>query len=156
VDLRDQSGRQKTRRFFYGWWIVGVGVLTQIAGVFSLSSTLSVFLKPVTEDLGISRGAFSLVRTGEVLISAAIAPLIVLREVVWANYFGRLALGTVRGMGLFLTQIFAACGAPFFGLLFDATGGYFVSSILFVIALLISAVLIMLVQPPKKPAAATV
>jgi cyanate permease len=435
VDLRDQSGRHKTRRFFYGWWIVGVGVLTQIAGVFSLSSTLSVFLKPVTEDLGISRGAFSLVRTGEVLISAAIAPLIgpridrhggrylivvgaviasagyvllsqvqefwqffllrctlvvvgdtlmgslvimvlisrwfirkrgraiavanlgtgiakvtmplfaaslfvwigwrqtwavfgiltlalvvwpaiafirsspeemglhpdgepipqpmdsaskkdtkltdaqrlalaadvpwsraealrtqafwllvvtfgvasvgiaglnlhvfafvtdsgyspitaatimstiaftqlgstlfwgllaeridirkaamgqfltqalgltvamtsaellfvyvgfflygiglggsfVLREIVWADYFGRLALGTVRGMGMFLTQIFAACGAPFFGLLFDATGGYSVSFVLFVTALLASAVLIMLVKPPEKPAAA--
>ncbi|TMA05861.1 MAG: aldo/keto reductase [Deltaproteobacteria bacterium] len=61
---------------FYGWYIVGVGALTQIASVFSLSSTLSVFLKPVTEDLGVSRGAFSLVRTVEVLISAGIAPLI--------------------------------------------------------------------------------
>lgn len=67
---------RKEGRFFYGWWIVVVGMLTQIAGVFSLSSTLSVFLKPVTEDLGVSRGAFSLVRTGEVLVSAAIAPLV--------------------------------------------------------------------------------
>ena len=70
------SYEQNSQRFFYGWYIVGVGVLTQIAGVFSLSSTLSVFLKPITEDLGVSRGAFSLVRTGEVLVSAAIAPLI--------------------------------------------------------------------------------
>ena len=75
VNLQNQS-RYDNSRFFYGWWIVGVGALTQIAGVFSLSSTLSVFLKPITEDLGVSRGAFSLVRTGEVLISAAIAPLI--------------------------------------------------------------------------------
>jgi MFS family permease len=64
-----------TSRIFYGWWIVAVGALTQIAGVFSLSSTLSVFLKPVTEDLGVSRGAFSLVRTGEILVAALIAPL---------------------------------------------------------------------------------
>ena len=63
-------------RIFYGWWIVAVGVLTQIAGVFSLSSTLSIFLKPVTEDLGVSRGAFSLVRTGEIIVSAAMAPLV--------------------------------------------------------------------------------
>jgi MFS family permease len=67
---------RKRHRFFYGWYIVGVGVLTQIAGGFSLSSTLSVFLKPVTEDLGVSRGVFSLVRTGEVLIGAVIAPVI--------------------------------------------------------------------------------
>lgn len=63
-------------RIFYGWWIVAVGVLTQIAGVFSLSSTLSIFLKPVTEDLGVSRGAFSLVRTGEIVVGAVMAPLV--------------------------------------------------------------------------------
>jgi cyanate permease len=77
VDFQNKSHyEQKGQRFFYGWYIVGVGILTQIAGVFSLSSTLSVFLKPVTEDLGVSRGAFSLVRTGEILVSAAIAPVI--------------------------------------------------------------------------------
>lgn len=70
------SYSRKRQRFFYGWYIVGVGILNQIAGVFSLSSTLSVFLKPVTEDLAVSRGLFSLVRTGEILVSAAIAPLI--------------------------------------------------------------------------------
>jgi cyanate permease len=78
----------------------------------------------------------------------------VLREVVWANYFGRLSLGTVRGMGMLLTQIFSASGAPFFGFLFDATGSYFISFTLFAGALLLSAVLIMLVQPPKKPVSA--
>jgi MFS family permease len=77
VDFREKSDYEATgQRFFYGWYIVGVGILTQIAGVFSLSSTLSVFLRPVTEDLGISRGAFSLVRTGEILVGAAIAPVI--------------------------------------------------------------------------------
>ena len=58
MNLRNERGYGPKRRFFYGWWIVAVGVLTQIAGAFSLSSTLSVFLKPVTEDLGVSRGAF--------------------------------------------------------------------------------------------------
>jgi len=436
VDFQNQPRyEQKSRRIFYGWWIVGIGALTQIAGVFSLSSTLSVFLKPITDDLGVSRGAFSLVRTGEVLVSAALAPLVgplidrhggrslivigaivasvgyillsqvqdfwqffllrctlvvvgdtlmgsmvvmviisrwfirkrgraiaianlgtgiakvsmpllaaslfvwvgwrqtwtvfgilalalvvwptlaflrsspeemglhpdgepvprptdssrnretdlsaaqrqalaadvpwtraealrtrafwllvitfgvasvgiaglnlhvfafvtdlgyppitaatmmstiaftqlgstlfwgllaeridirkaamgqfltltlgltiaitstqlrfvyagfslygiglggsfVLREVVWANYFGRLSLGTVRGMGMLLTQIFSASGAPFFGFLFDATGSYFISFTLFAGALLLSAVLIMLVQPPMKPVSA--
>jgi MFS family permease len=75
VDL-DSYSKQRAGRIFYGWWIVAVGVLTQIAGVFSLSSTLSIFLKPVTEDLGISRGAFSLVRTGEILVGALIAPFV--------------------------------------------------------------------------------
>ena len=64
------------RPSFYGWYIVGVGVLSNVASVFSFSSTLSVFLKPVSEDLGVSRGTFSLVRTGEILVNALIVPFI--------------------------------------------------------------------------------
>ena len=41
-----------------------------------MSSTLSVFLKPLTDDLGVSRGLFSLLRSGEILIGAAMAPLV--------------------------------------------------------------------------------
>jgi MFS family permease len=62
--------------FFYGWVIVAVGFLAHIASAFSISSTLSVFLKPLSQDLGISRGVFSLIRSGEILIGAAAAPVI--------------------------------------------------------------------------------
>ncbi len=41
-----------------------------------MSSTLSVFLKPLTEDLAVSRGLFSLLRSGEILIAGALAPLV--------------------------------------------------------------------------------
>lgn len=41
-----------------------------------MSSTLSVFLKPLTEDLNVSRGLFSLLRSGEIMIGAAMAPLV--------------------------------------------------------------------------------
>lgn len=63
-------------KFFYGWYIVGVGFLSHLACAFHMSSTLSVFLKPLTEDLGVSRGLFSLLRSGEILIGAAMAPLV--------------------------------------------------------------------------------
>ncbi len=63
-------------KFFYGWTIVAVGFLAHIASAFSISSTLSVFLKPLSNDLGISRGVFSLVRTGEIVIGAVAAPLV--------------------------------------------------------------------------------
>jgi len=64
------------RKIFYGWYIVGVGFLSHVACAFHMSSTLSVFLKPLTEDLGVSRGLFSLLRSGEILIGAAMAPLV--------------------------------------------------------------------------------
>lgn len=63
-------------KFFYGWTIVAVGFLAHIAAAFSISSTLSVFLKPLSNDLGISRGVFSLIRSGEILIGAVAAPLV--------------------------------------------------------------------------------
>ena len=50
------TGAMTQPRFFYGWYIVGVGILVNIAGTFAFSSTLSIFLKPITEELGVSRG----------------------------------------------------------------------------------------------------
>src|SRR5213593_491194 len=66
----------KRKSIYYGWVIVIVGFLAHIASAFSISSTLSVFLKPLSADLGISRGVFSLIRSGEILIGAAAAPLV--------------------------------------------------------------------------------
>ena len=68
--------RLKHPRIFYGWYIVGVGFLSHLVCAFHLSSTLSVFLKPLTEDLGVSRGLFSLLRSGEIVIGALMAPFI--------------------------------------------------------------------------------
>jgi sugar phosphate permease len=66
----------KGKPIYYGWVIVIVGFLAHIASAFSISSTLSVFLKPLSADLGISRGTFSLIRSGEILIGAAAAPVV--------------------------------------------------------------------------------
>src|SRR5512144_112106 len=66
----------KRKPIFYGWVIVIVGFLAHIASAFSISRTLSVILKPLSADLGISRGIFSLIRSGEILIGAAAAPLV--------------------------------------------------------------------------------
>jgi MFS family permease len=66
----------KSKGFFYGWYIVGVGFLANVASSFALASTMSIFLKPLTADLGVSRGVFSLLRSGEGIIAACIAPLI--------------------------------------------------------------------------------
>ena len=93
-------------RFFYGWYIVGVGFLANVASSFALASTLSIFLKPLTADLGISRGVFSLLRSGEGIIAACLAPFI---GTLVDRYGGRwlMAGGTaIAGLGfLLLSQI---------------------------------------------------
>lgn len=68
--------RLKSAGIFYGWYIVGVGFLANVASSFALASTLSIFLKPLTSELGISRGVFSLLRSGEGIIAACLAPFI--------------------------------------------------------------------------------
>ena len=66
----------KRQGLFYGWYIVGVGFLANVASSFALASTLSIFLKPLTTELGISRGVFSLLRSGEGIIGACLAPFV--------------------------------------------------------------------------------
>ena len=73
----DRAAASATKpEFFYGWYIVGVAILVNIAGTFAFSSTLSIFLKPITEELGVSRGAFSLIRTFEIGVAALIVPML--------------------------------------------------------------------------------
>ncbi|HXG51540.1 MAG TPA: MFS transporter [candidate division Zixibacteria bacterium] len=90
------------RRFFYGWVIVGVGFLANVASSFALASTLGIFLKPLTADLAVSRGVFSLLRSGEGLIGAVVAPLV---GTLVDRFGGRwlIALGAaIAGLGYFL------------------------------------------------------
>ena len=95
-------------RIFYGWYIVGVGFLSHIVCAFHLSSTLSVFLRPLTEDLGVSRGLFSLLRSGEIVIGAVMAPLVG----TWVDRYGGRWLmaggASLAGIGfLLLSQVTA-------------------------------------------------
>jgi len=77
VDSAAELSRNPAKpKIFYGWYIVAVGFLSNVASSFALASTMSIFLKPLTADLGVSRGVFSLLRSGEGIIAACIAPLI--------------------------------------------------------------------------------
>jgi MFS family permease len=94
VDVADAGVGARRRTFFYGWTVVGVGFLANVASSFALASTLSIFLKPLTADLGVSRGVFSLLRSGEALIGAGVAPFV---GTLVDRYGGRwlIAIGTV-------------------------------------------------------------
>ena len=95
--LLEQPAKKKS--IYYGWVIVVVGFLAHIASAFSISSTLSVFLKPLSADSGISRGMFSLIRSGEILIGAAAAPVV---GTLMDRYGGRWLMaagGLISGAG---------------------------------------------------------
>jgi cyanate permease len=87
---------------------------------------------------------------GFFLYGTGLAGSFVLREVIWANFFGRASLGKVRGLSLLFYNILEASGAPFFGFLHDRMGSYNISFTIFSCALFTSAFLILFAKPPIK------
>lgn len=56
------------RRFFYGWYIVGVAFLVQWVCAENRGGVTSVFLKPMVEEMGWTRGLFSLVEAAVLIL----------------------------------------------------------------------------------------
>ena len=114
----------------------------------------AAMLRFVVQGLGLGlatmTGNLFCLYAGFFLYGIGLGGNMVLPDILWANYFGRRSLGKVRGMGLLISQVLAAFGPPFFGFLFDATGGYGLSFALFGCALMTSAVLSLMLRPPTK------
>lgn len=68
--------RKKRSPIFYGWWIVGSLFLTNFAVEATAIFSFAVFLKPMSEDLNISRGLISWVLAGRRL-ATGLASLLV-------------------------------------------------------------------------------
>ena len=81
--------------------------------------------------LSLTLGLFSLY-AGFFLYGIGMGGTSILAALIWANYFGRVSLGKIRGMGSLVTHGFSAGGPPFFGFLFDATQSYMLSFSIFV------------------------
>lgn len=84
-----------------------------------------------------------------------LAGIIVVQEVLWANYFGRLSLGMVRSTGYVISFGFGAMGPVFMNLVFDLTGSYRPAFALYIFLFGIAAALAFIVRPPKATRYAT-
>jgi MFS family permease len=114
------------------------------------AATLRFVVQGVGLALAIMTDSLFYLYAGFFLYGIGLGGNMVLPDILWADYFGRRSLGKVRGLGLLISQILAATGPPFFGFLFDLTGAYSLSFVLFGAALIISAVLSLMLQPPVK------
>jgi MFS family permease len=63
------------RKIFYGWWIVVGAFFLNFAGIGIIMNTMGVFIKPVTESLGFTRGGFTLYFTIAALSMMVMAPV---------------------------------------------------------------------------------
>jgi MFS family permease len=88
---------------------------------------------------------------GLVLFGFGGAGSAVISEVIWARYYGRLSLGTVRGVAYPLQTVLVSMGPLGIGLLYDLTGGYQSSFAVMAVGSLLAALLIQLARAPKPP-----
>ncbi len=51
---------QKRAKIFYGWWIVGIGMVLDAVRQGAFNTGFAVYFLPVQRDLGLSRAAISL------------------------------------------------------------------------------------------------
>jgi MFS family permease len=115
-----------------------------------ITAMLRFVVQGVGLALAISTDSLICLYVGFFLYGIGLGGNMVLPDILWANYFGRRSLGKIRGMGLLISQVLAAAGPPFFGFLFDITGGYGLSFAIFGLALMTSALLSLMLRPPRK------
>ena len=65
---------EKKNKLFYGWIVVAAGAMVTGAGVGILLNCNGLFIKPVTDSLGFTRGAFTLYTTFQSLVTMVLAP----------------------------------------------------------------------------------
>ncbi|HVO91388.1 MAG TPA: MFS transporter [Terriglobales bacterium] len=114
------------------------------------AATLRFIVQGIGLSLAILSGNLICLYCGFFLYGIGLGGNMVLPDILWASYFGRRSLGKIRGMGIFISQVLAAVGPPFFGFLFDITGGYGLSFAIFGIVLMISAILSLMLRQPRK------
>ncbi|RJQ11836.1 MAG: MFS transporter [Dehalococcoidia bacterium] len=87
-------------------------------------------------------------------LGLGIGGVVTVQEVVWADFFGRLSLGTVRSLAQPFTIVSSAGGPVFAGFAYDHFGSYTTAFHLFIATYVAAAVLILLTPTPARPASA--
>ena len=89
------------------------------------------------------------------LFGVAVAGILVVPPVAYANFFGRQSLGTIRGVTEPFTSLGQAIGAVASGLVFDFTdGSYIIAFIIYTALAVLTAAALLLARPPRHPSLA--
>ena len=89
------------------------------------------------------------------LYGLGISGVMVIQEVLWANYFGRLSLGMVRSLAFLVAFGFGASGPVAMNAVFDILGSYRPAFIVIIGIFIMSAFIMGVVRPPKARRYAT-
>ena len=89
------------------------------------------------------------------LFGAGVGGLHTLLRLAWADYYGRVHLGAIRGLTLPAQIGGQAIGPVVSGFMFDASGGYRAPFVIFGTAVGLAALLVLTAVPPPRRAART-
>jgi hypothetical protein len=81
--------------------------------------------------------------------------VVTLQETVWADYFGRLTIATVRSIGRPFTIVSSAGGPVLAAVAYDVTGSYTGAFVVFIVAYVLAAVMILFTPTPRRLVPAT-
>ncbi|HEV8715200.1 MAG TPA: MFS transporter [Candidatus Binatia bacterium] len=118
------TNSSRPTRIFYGWWMVLVTAIGLTAGPILVTGTFGIFVKPLAETFGWSRGAISLGFSIVAIMASLAAPVVG----VLADRFGPrkviLCAALLFGSGFLSFSFLSASIWHFYGLsLFAALGG---------------------------------
>jgi len=76
--------------------------------------------------------------------------LMLTQNYLWADYFGRQHLGSIRGVVMPITLVFGGTGAPLAGYVRDFTGSYSIIWVVGTVLMALGAMLLVLTPSPQK------
>jgi sugar phosphate permease len=85
------------------------------------------------------------------LFGLAVAGILVVPAVAYANFFGRQSLGAIRGVTEPFTSLGQAIGAVASGLVFQVAGSYEIAFIIYAVLGAITGLALLLARPPVHP-----
>ena len=86
------------------------------------------------------------------LFGVAVAGILVVPAVAYANFFGRQSLGAIRGVTEPFTSLGQAIGAVASGLVFQFAGDYGWAFVIYAVLGALTAAALLLARPPRHPA----
>jgi sugar phosphate permease len=90
------------------------------------------------------------------LFGLAVAGILVVPAVAYADFFGRQSLGAIRGVTEPFTSLGQAIGAVASGLVFQFAGSYSYAFIIYAVLGALTAAALLLARPPSRPSASMV
>ena len=112
--------------------------LTAIGYSFAITMLLLTIYTDTKIELFIATASFGL----------GAASVIIIQNAIWPAYFGTENIGSVRGLAMPVTLIFATLGAPAAGWIRDTTGSFEPIWWFGICAMIISILLILSAKPP--------